>query len=162
MLLCTIVTWTTQNAELFIVTYGSLVMQLLDDSGDNVEDVNQQLDTIGYRIGVRLVDEFLAKSQVQCKSFQETANAVAKVGFKMFLGVPASVHNWTEDSKCYSLVLDENPLTSFTELPEKYSGLWFSNVLPGVIRGALEMVLWKTEVKFVKDQLRGDDGMPSS
>jgi hypothetical protein len=38
--------------------------------------------------------------------------------------------------------LDENPLAEFVELPEEAieNGLWFSNVLCGVLRGALEMV----------------------
>ena len=46
----------------------------------------------------------------------------------------------------FTLTLDENPLAEFVELPEEAleGGLWFSNVLCGVIRGALEMVsiLW--------------------
>lgn len=42
----------------------------------------------------------------------------------------------------FSLTFDENPLAEFVELPEEAleGGLWFSNVLCGVIRGALEMV----------------------
>jgi trafficking protein particle complex subunit 3 len=42
----------------------------------------------------------------------------------------------------FTLTLDENPLTEFVELPEESieGGLWFSNVLCGVLRGALEMV----------------------
>lgn len=42
----------------------------------------------------------------------------------------------------FTLILDENPLAEFVELPEEAldGGLWFSNVLCGVIRGALEMV----------------------
>ena len=37
------------------------------------------------------------------------------------------------------------------------SNLWYSNVLCGVIRGALEMVQMRVEAKFVKCALRGDD-----
>lgn len=42
----------------------------------------------------------------------------------------------------FVLTLEENPLAEFVELPEEVleGGLWFSNVLCGVIRGALEMV----------------------
>jgi hypothetical protein len=42
----------------------------------------------------------------------------------------------------FTLTLDENPLAEFVELPEDAieGGLWFSNVLCGVLRGALEMV----------------------
>jgi len=40
------------------------------------------------------------------------------------------------------LIFDENPLAEFVELPEDsaMSELWYSNILCGVIRGALEMV----------------------
>ena len=37
-------------------------------------------------------------------------------------------------------ILEDNPLTDFVELPEQLQGLRYSNVLCGVIRGALEMV----------------------
>jgi hypothetical protein len=42
----------------------------------------------------------------------------------------------------FTLTLDENPLAEFVELPESAmeGGLWYSNVLCGVLRGALEMV----------------------
>ena len=90
---------------------------------------------------MRLVEDFLARSQVgRCADFRETAEVIAKVGFKMFLGVTPTVTNWSGDSKSFSLVLDENPLTEFVELPEKHRGLRYSNILCGVLRGALEMV----------------------
>lgn len=42
----------------------------------------------------------------------------------------------------FTLTLDDNPLAEFVELPEEAleGGLWFSNVLCGVLRGSLEMV----------------------
>lgn len=42
----------------------------------------------------------------------------------------------------FVLALEENPLAEFVELPEEAleGGLWFSNVLCGVLRGALQMV----------------------
>lgn len=91
--------------------------------------------------GVRLVDDFLAKSKAPpCASFADTADVVAKVAFKMFLGVPALVGSWSSDRRTFSLVFTDNPLAEFTELPEKWGGVWYSNVLCGVIKGALEMV----------------------
>jgi hypothetical protein len=55
--------------------------------------------------------------------------------------------------------LDENPLAEFVELPEEAieNGLWFSNVLCGVLRGALEMVQIRVEAQFASDVLRGDE-----
>ncbi len=37
-------------------------------------------------------------------------------------------------------VLTDNPLADFVELPDEYRELKYSNLLCGVIRGALEMV----------------------
>jgi|EP00670_Eutreptiella_braarudii_P014784 hypothetical protein len=147
------------NAELFTLTYGSLVTQLLKDNKDDAEAVNKALDGIGYSMGIRLVDEFLAATSLgACRTFAETAEVIAKVGFKMFLGVTAAVVNIGDDGQSFSLVLEENPLNAFVELPEKFkSVLWFSNVLCGVLRGALEMVMYRTECSFVKCVLRGDD-----
>ena len=36
-------------------------------------------------------------------------------------------------------------------------GLWFSNVLCGVLRGSLEMVQMQVQVEFLSDVLRGDE-----
>lgn len=66
-----------------------------------------------------------------------------QVGFKIFLNITPTVTNWTSDNKQFSLILDENPLADFVELPDDgraQDELWFSNILCGVLRGALEMV----------------------
>ncbi|BDA42448.1 Trafficking protein particle complex subunit 3 [Coccomyxa sp. Obi] len=145
------------NAEIFTLTYGSMVRQLIADLED-VNEVNKQLDTMGYNIGIRLIDEFLAKSKTgKCIDFRDTADKIAKVGFKMFLNTSAAVANWNADSTECSLILEDNPLTDFVELPENYAGLSYCNVLCGVIRGALEMVNINVSCNFVKDVLRGDD-----
>lgn len=58
----------------------------------------------------------------------------------MFLGVTASVTNWDADGTSCSLVLEDNPLVDFVELPDTCQGLYYCNILSGVVRGALEMV----------------------
>ncbi|XP_024627992.1 trafficking protein particle complex subunit 3 isoform X3 [Medicago truncatula] len=149
--------WTVQNAELFTLTYGAIVRQLLTDL-EEVDEVNKQLDQMGYNIGIRLIDEFLAKSNVSsCVDFRETAEVIAKVGLKMFIGVTASVTNWNAEGTCCSIVLEDNPLVDFVELPDTYQGLHYCNILSGVIRGALDMVSMKAEVTWLRDALRGDD-----
>jgi len=145
------------NSELFTLTYGAIVTQLMKDYED-VEAVNGQLEKMGHNIGVRIIEEFLARSGLgRCTDFRETAEVLTKVGFKMFLGITAQVQNFDAAKNEFSLILDENPLAEFVELPDNCGNLWYSNVLCGVIKGALEMVQMKVEAKFVKDSLRGDD-----
>lgn len=142
---------------MFTLTYGAFVAQLLKDYED-VQVVNQQLEKIGHNIGVRLINEFLAKSGVSnCSNFRETADTIAKVGLKMFLGVTADVTSWNSESSAFSLVLSENPFIEFVELPPHLTDLHYCNILCGVLKGALEAVEVQIECKIVKDALKGDD-----
>ena len=85
-----------------------------------------------------------------------------QVGFKSFLNIIPTVLFPAAQGPVREFVLqfDDNPLTEFVELPEDAippripdqqqssestdsqakEGLWYSNVLCGVVRGALEMV----------------------
>jgi hypothetical protein len=111
------------------------------------------------------------------------AYASCQVGFKIFLNITPTITNWTSDNKQFSLIFEENPLADFVELPDDgraQDELWFSNILVGVLRGALEMVSprnggalpWgdqpgfkltsvqvhmQVEAHFISDVLRGND-----
>lgn len=99
------------NSELLTLTYGALVSQIIRDYEDPRE-VNAQLEAMGYNIGLRLVDEFCAKSRsgARCKSFRETMDTVAKEAFRMFLGVAAVVGDFSADSSACTLRIPDNPL----------------------------------------------------
>ena len=148
------------SAELVTLTYGTIVAQLCKDYEFNYPEVNKQLDRMGYNIGLRLIEDFLAKSSAPtCSNFREVAEMISKVsllrhgnieeahtrlqvGFKIFLNITPTITNWSSDSKQFSLIFDENPLADFVELPDDgraQDELWFSNILVGVLRGALEM-----------------------
>ncbi|KAL2059693.1 hypothetical protein ABVK25_000986 [Lepraria finkii] len=149
------------NAELVTLTYGTMVAQLCSDFDSNYAEVNKQLDKMGYNIGMRLVEDFFAKSGTQrCANLRETAEMISKIGFKIFLNITPSVTNWTADNKQFSLIFEENPLADFVELPDDgraQDELWYSNILCGVLRGALEMVQMQVEAHYVSDVLRGND-----
>lgn len=70
------------NAELVVLTYGTIVAQLCKDYESDYVEVNKQLDKMGYNIGLRLIEDYLAKSNTmkRCANFRETAEAIAKVG----------------------------------------------------------------------------------
>lgn len=94
-----------------MLTYGTMVTQLIKDYEDPHE-VNNQLESMGYNIGIRLVDEFCAKSRgFRCRNFKETMDTLARDGFKMFLGVVGTVDSWSPDGSSCSLKLADNPLT---------------------------------------------------
>ena len=90
---------------------------------------------------------------------------VLQVGFKTFLNITPSISHHsapppgsstastpqrtsnppapsTGPGSSFVLTFEENPLAEFVELPEEAleGGLWYSNILCGVLRGALEMV----------------------
>lgn len=174
------------------LTYGTIVVQLCKDFDNDYTEVNKQLDKMGYNIGLRLIEDYLAKSNTmkRCSNFRETADMIARVrprstsslelsphplscadkfrllmvymqvGFKIFLNITPQVTNWTSDNNQFSLVFDENPFADFVELPDDgraQDELWYSNILCGVLRGALEMVQMQVEAHFISDMLRGND-----
>lgn len=156
------------NAEVVTLTYGTIVAQLCRDltlpNTANQTDyaaVNAELDRMGYNIGLRLIEDFLAKSNTGiCANFRETAEMISKVGFKIFMNITPSTTNWDKESRSFHLVFDENPLADFVELPDDgraQDELWYSNIFCGVLRGALEMVQMQVDIRFVSDVLRGND-----
>lgn len=146
------------NAELFTLTYGSIVSQLCQDYQRDFTKVNDRLFFMGYNIGIRLIEDFLARSALpRCDNFVTTSEVISKCAFKIFLNITPHVTNWSTSKNSFSLIFDENPLSDFVELPMDASKeLWYSNILCGVLKGALEMVQLDCEVYFVSDVLRGN------
>ncbi|CAL8082742.1 unnamed protein product [Calicophoron daubneyi] len=143
------------TSELFTLTYGSLVATIVKDFETDAE-INEQLDKIGFNMGLRLVEDYLARGNSgRCNDFKETAAAIVK-GFKMFLGISPVVSKFSPTGDEFSLLLDVNPLTEFVDLPPEHPKLLYSNILAGAIRGALHNVQLEVDAKFVQDQLRGD------
>ena len=74
----------------------------------------------------------------------------------MFLNIVPTVAHWSGDGKEFSLILEDNPLIEYAELPQAYidQGLQYCSMLCGVIRGALEMMHIQAEVSLTKCALR--------
>ncbi|GJQ70288.1 Bet3 [Trypoxylus dichotomus] len=117
------------NSELVTLTYGALVAQMVKDL-DNVDDVSKQLERLGYNMGIRLIEDYLAKTNTgRCHDLKDTADKIQSA-FRMYL--------------------------ELVELPDDLKGLKYCNVICGVIRGALEMVQMDVQSWIVQDQLKGD------
>lgn len=149
------------SAEFFALTYGALVQQMAEELSqeDDVEQVNQQLYNMGHRIGARLIEEYSVRSgAAPCRSFSQAAEGVALVGLRMFLGVSAELAQVKDSADTFAISFQDNPLALFVELPEGTlkEHLWYSNMLCGVITGALSLVGFQAEARFSRDKLRGD------
>lgn len=154
------------NGELFALTYGCLVAQLLRDYEDPAQ-VNSQLDRMGYALGIRLIDELLARTPIgRCADFRETAEVV-RLAFRLFLNLqPAiSIVNDREFTVHLGGEAGSDGLGSeWVELPEvaRKGGLHYVSLLTGVIRGALEMVHVEVECTIAHDPLLQQNTASSS
>lgn len=80
-----------------------------------------------------------------------------QVAFKVYLGIVPNVYFNPEDKREFSLFIEKNPLCEFVELPDNLlKTLWYSNIICGIIRGALEKINIKVNVFFTSDTLNGD------
>lgn len=112
--------------------------------------MNKQLERIGYNMGVRLIEDFLSRTNSpRCLDMKETADKIQQA-FRMYLNVQPSIGNWAAASDEFSLTFDSNPLTEFVELPGDMSALRYSGILCGCIRGALEMIQLEVHCWFVQ------------
>ena len=49
---------------------------------ENVDDVNRQLERMGYNIGVRIIEDFLARTgSGRCNDFRDTSEKVPKLRY---------------------------------------------------------------------------------
>lgn len=153
------------NAEFLTLTYGSLMVRLIKDY-EKPEEINDQLEKMGYNIGIRLIDDFLAKSCIAPpKTFEEAMTIITNDAFGFYLNIGAKKELIKNDNNIgesnqqyeYKIYFNENPLNDYVELPDKFKGLWYSNMICGVIRGALEAINIKVECKYNKDTLKGND-----
>ena len=70
--------------------------------------------------------------QGRCTDFRDACDALSKVGFRMFLGVTATATNWAPDGTACTLVLSDNPLADYVEVPEQYRRVAHPACLIGV------------------------------
>ena len=138
--------------ELLSLTYGSIVRQAIEDNEGDVDTANKQIEQIGFNMGQRMVDEFLAKNECEpCKNFKEVAEKVC-IGFKMFLGVDCKMNSKTDQE--FSYIFAENPLDENVMLSDEHEGLDYSNLICGIIRGALNAVNLRVKCYFISDRLQ--------
>jgi trafficking protein particle complex subunit 3 len=151
------------SVELFALTYGALVGELLRDL-EKSDLISAELDRMGHSMGLRGMEELLSTQQQQSpdlnaaiavgnSSFPETA-AVLQTALKMFFGVSTDEAHSTQDS--YSLLFVDNPFTIFVELPDDYAGLEYCALLTGWCRGCLEVLQMDCACAMKQSVTKGD------
>lgn len=92
------------SAELVTLTYGSIVAQLCKDYEYDYPEVNKQLERMGYNIGVRLIEDFLAKSSApSCTNFREVAEMISKV-FRPVVNATRARLTWHDAGRLQDLL----------------------------------------------------------
>ncbi|GKY97817.1 hypothetical protein MPSEU_000739800 [Mayamaea pseudoterrestris] len=145
------------NAELFALTYGALVSELLRDL-EKPNLVQEELEKMGVSMGLRAMEEFLAKNSSTTipRSFGEgTAEAIV-TALKMFLGMSCEA-KWKEPNKSFLIQFVENPFTIFVEPPEEFIDLEYNQLLAGMCRGMLEVLQLDCAASVTQSILKGDE-----
>lgn len=139
------------NAEFFAVTYGAIVTSLLEELRDPAV-VTKELDKMGFNIGQRCVDEYLANSSAVCTKFHHTAAGVLG-GLKMFLGCASGTISGCEpECSTYTIFIESNPLEKYVKFPAQLDRLVYSQVVCGAIRGALSLIGYNVIVELIPAQ----------
>lgn len=140
--------------------YGELVGKILAETG-SVLKTNAMLEEVGYNIGVRLVDFYLAEARPSFSNERERVGGIIKGTLKSFIGTNVEIVDWNAEGFQLSVLVPSNCLSANIDLPDALrssSGpLCYMNVLAGIIRGAMDMTRVKCRCSFVKDSLIGDE-----
>jgi hypothetical protein len=145
------------NAELFALTYGALVSELLRDL-EKPSIVQEELERMGVSMGLRAMEEFLAKNTVAPthRVFGEATVEAIVVALKMFLGMNSEAR-WKEQGKSFTIQFVDNPFTIFVEPPEEYMDLEYNQLLCGMCKGMLDVLQLDCSAAISKSILKDDE-----
>jgi hypothetical protein len=133
----------TPLAEFSAVIYGSLVATLLDIT-ESISDVNSKLDSIGYRVGLRLAHEFARDVRLERVDTEDSviSDVILRI-WQSSMGCSLAKANKVsppEAEKSQILITFEPSFyTKSVNVPPAFEGLEYRAILPGVIRGVLEV-----------------------
>jgi hypothetical protein len=148
------------SGDLLLQLYGSFMRSMWKEFQDPRKMTAYQLK-FSKDIGSRLADEFFARSGIgRCRDLKESAEVITKAAFKMFLNITPAISDFSADSREYSLVFEEDPLTENVVLPDYLVRGHFhysSGFYAGAIQGAYEAIGIQVECSVLSDKLLGDD-----
>jgi hypothetical protein len=130
-------------AEFSAAIYGSLVSTLLDIT-ESIADVNAKLDAIGYRVGRRLAHEFARDGKLERVDTEDSviSNVLLRI-WQSSLGWSAARAQKLSPPEAehsrISIAFDPSFYTRNVNVPPAFNGLEYKAILPGAIRGILEV-----------------------
>ena len=141
--------------ELLTFLYGSLLVRLTKDIKD-INELNKKIEAIGYNMGKRLVDDLIDDFQRSPDAADQNKlmEKIIKQIAQYYLGIVGNYNQVSE--KEFHLIFRENPISFYVELPESLSNLCYSNIICGIIRGALEISGFEVQCEIIKDTTKGD------
>ena len=86
------------KTEVLSLTYGCLIRQIIEDCENDIPTANKEIEQVGYNMGYRMIDLFLAKTtnmdDQPCSDFKSVMDKVI-LGIKFALGIyyKASIAN---------------------------------------------------------------------
>ncbi|EAY20901.1 hypothetical protein TVAG_437270 [Trichomonas vaginalis G3] len=139
----------SQSVEFSALVYGSFVASLLEMTED-VEEVNKKLDEIGYRIGLRLAHDFGRDDSLE--RIDTPDKVVGNVIEKKW---PSLSHSNKQvqtqvDGKNIILTFPPSIFTQNVQIPELYSGVHFTGMLPGILRGIFEIFHFRVNTTLLE------------
>jgi hypothetical protein len=140
----------THKNDLINLVYGCIVKETLAECKDNLEECNKRLEQIGFDIGMRLIDEFLIKTESEsCKTFKDVMEKIA-LAFKLYLGIETRLLQRNDAE--FSITMFDNPFDENVFLPNELKILNYSIIICGLIKGALECLNYRVKCYFVYDR----------
>ena len=144
------------KVELLTFMYGSLLVRLTKDIKD-INELNKKIESIGYDMGKRLVDDLIDDFQLRL-DVSDQNKLMEKLIIQLsqyYLGIVGTYNQVSE--KEFHLIFSDNPISLYVELPESLNDLCYSNIICGMLRGMLEISGFEIQCEFVKDKMKGDD-----
>lgn len=137
------------SPEFLSLTYGIIVREIIDNNYNNLNEANKELFNLGFNIGIKLSDEFISTFMIDnCKDISDIGYKLGVESFKHYLNIESKIK--IIDKKEFIINFNNNPFEKNLELSEEHDSLVYSNIICGIISGALDNINIYSNCNFEK------------
>jgi len=148
---------TRVQKEVIALHYGTLVSEMVKVYDGNTLHINSALKNLGISGGHTMIEEVLSELMgveeiiKAVQSFYNVLEVVTYYGMKLHFGITADCIAIEGRSEALYIVLHDNPLETFVNVPlSMKSSLHYSNLIVGIIQGCLEAMNIVSRCEFVR------------